>query len=204
MIPEKRTSFSVDIRVRLKKHFCIEFVLRKGKEEERMCRQMFEKGEYIVYGTRGICKVEDITTMNQRDIPRDKKFYVLVPCNSSESRIFTPVDGQKTVMRHVLGKEEAEQLIQRMPEIEEIWTENEKAREELYKEAIRTCDCGEWVRVIKTLYLRKQQRAAKGKKLTATDERYYREAEKNLYAELAMALSMPEGEVEAYIKKKIG
>ena len=77
--------------------------------------------------------------------------------------------------------------------------ENDKLREEKYKECMRTCECQDWVRIIKTLYARMQKRLAQGKKVTATDERYFRMAEDNLYSELAMALEVPKDEMENYI-----
>lgn len=164
---------------------------------------MFEKGEYIIYGTSGVCKIEDITTMNMASVPSDKLFYVLSPSSQKGGKIFTPVDNQKTVMRRVLSKKEAEDLINEIPEIEELWITNEKMREENYKACMRSGDCRDWIRIIKTLYLRKQQRNAQGKKITATDERYLKMAEDYLYSELEIPLGIPKAEMEDYITRKI-
>ena len=57
-------------------------------------------------------------------------------------------------------------------EIETLWVPFEKGREELYKEALKKCDCKEWIKIIKTLYLRKQERLAEGKKAVSIDEKY--------------------------------
>lgn len=164
---------------------------------------MFEKGEYIIYGTSGVCKIEDITTMNMASVPSDKLFYVLSPSSQKGGKIFTPVDNQKTIMRRVLSEEEASKLISEIPDIEELWITNEKLREEKYKECMRTGDCRDWIKIIKTLYLRKQQRNAQGKKITATDERYLKMAEDYLYSELEIPLGIPKAEMEDYITKKI-
>ena len=102
---------------------------------------MFEKGEYVVYGTSGVCEVTDIKNMDLKGIPKDKLFYVLTPYNQKSSTLFTPVDSNKTVMRKILTKEEALELIDNMPEVEELYFSNEKIREEKYKECIRSCDC---------------------------------------------------------------
>ena len=164
---------------------------------------MFEKGEYIIYGTSGVCKIEDITTMNMANVPKDKLFYVLSPSSQKGGRIFTPVDNSKAVMRRVLSKEEAAQLIDEIPVIEELWITNEKMREEKYKECMRSGDCREWIKIIKTLYLRKQERTAQGKKITATDERYLKMAEDYLYSELEIPLEIPKAQMEAYITRQI-
>lgn len=43
------------------------------KYAERM-KGMFEKGEYIVYGTTGVCQVMDITTMKQKEALQAKLY----------------------------------------------------------------------------------------------------------------------------------
>lgn len=164
---------------------------------------MFEKGEFIIYGSKGICAVQDITTLNMDGAVKDRLYYVLSPNNQKESKIFVPVDSNKTIMRRLISKMEADELIEKIPEIQEIWVENDKLREEKYKECMRTCECREWVRIIKTLYVRMQKRIAQGKKVTATDERYFRMAEENLYSELSIALGIPKGEMEQYIAARI-
>ena len=46
-------------------------------------------------------------------------------------------------------------------------------------------------------------RLKQGKKITATDERYLRMAEGNLYSELSIALGIPESGMEDYIMYQI-
>ncbi len=164
---------------------------------------MFERGDYVIYGTSGVCKVEDVTTMNMKDVPRDRLFYVLAPSSQKGGRIFTPVDSQKTQMRRILNREEAIRLIDQIPGIEELWITNEKQREENYKACMKSCDCREWIRIIKTLYLRKMERSAQGKKITATDEKYLRMAEDYLYSELEIPLEIPKEKMEQYITERI-
>lgn len=164
---------------------------------------MFEKGEYIVYGNKGICEVKDITVLDLDGTSKDRLYYVLSPKNQKDSKIFVPVDSNKTIMRRLITKDEAEQLIKSIPQIQEIWVENDKLREEKYKECMRTCQCSEWVRIIRTLYIRMQERIAQGKKVTATDERYFKMAEDNLYSELSIALNVPKEKMEQYITQHI-
>lgn len=164
---------------------------------------MFAKGDFIVYGRTGICEVMDISTIDMDGVSRDKLYYILSPRQGGGGRIFTPVDNSKVVMRKVISKEEAAKLVDQIPEIETLWIDNEKLRESRYKESMRTCDCTEWIKMIKTLYLRRRQRIAQGKKITATDERYLKLAEGNLYAELSIALGVPEQDMESYITEHI-
>ena len=164
---------------------------------------MYLVGEYIVYGTSGVCKVEAIGPMQMSGVSKDKLYYTLAPLYSKGSKVFTPVDNDKVVMRPVLTKEEAEELIAQIPSIELLWVADEKRREDIYKSALRTCDCKEWIKIIKTLYLRKMSRIAEGKKVTVSDGKYLHMAEERLYEELALALEMDKDEVVEYITEHV-
>lgn len=164
---------------------------------------MFEIGEYIIYGTKGVCQVMDITSMDMDGMPRGTMYYILHPLHQNGGRIYVSVENRKTVMRKILTGEEAKALIREIPDIEELWIVNDKVREERYKECIRTCDCRELVRIIKTLYMRRQKRIKQGKKITATDERYLKLAEDNLYSELSIPLEIPKEDMEKYLTDEI-
>ena len=161
---------------------------------------MFEKGQLIMCGGHGVCRVVSITDnpVDRRD--KVRKYYVLEPLFEKASTIYTPVDNDKVIMRRVMTKEEAEELTKRVTEIDTVWIQEEKNREQMYKEAIRTYDCRSLVQVIKTLYIRKQNRIQEGKKVLSSDEQYLRKAEELLYSEMSVALSIPREEVETYIK----
>ena len=162
---------------------------------------MFEIGEYVVYGTRGVCQVEKIGEVNMGE--KGKLYYTLIPVYQFGSRIFTPVDSNKVIMRTVISKKEAMKLIDDIENIETIWIIDEKTRELTYKEAVRKCDCRELVKIIKTLYVRKMFRIAEGKKVTANDEKYLKIAEDSLYGELAFPLEMDKNKVESFIIEQV-
>lgn len=164
---------------------------------------MFEKGEYIIYGRNGICKVEDITHLNITGVDRKKLYYVLAPQNSKGSRIYFPTDKKGVHARHLISEQEARNLLDEIRNIEEIWIANEKMREEIYKEALSSCDYRRWVAIIKTLYLRKQDRLSQGKKMAATDERYLKMAEDALYSELAFVMGKEKNDMESLITEHI-
>ena len=120
------------------------------------CGKMFETGEYVVYGRTGICQVTGVTTMKMDGSSSERLYYVLRPGGETEGKIFTPVEGGKQVLRGIITKEEAEKLIDEIPSIETLSIENEKFREDSYKKCIRTCECRDLLRIIKTIYIRKQ------------------------------------------------
>ena len=164
---------------------------------------MFEKGQYIIYGIRGVCEGMDITTIDRPGGPQGKLYYVLRPYYHQDSKIVTPVDSDKTVIRPLLTREEALELIDRIQDVQEMEVTEDKQREERYKEALKTCDCRVWVSMIKALYLRRKDRIEQGKKMTDLDERYFKTAEENLYSELALSLGMSRDEMVDYIKERV-
>ena len=64
-------------------------------------------------------------------------------------------------------------------------------------------DCKDWIKVIKTLYLRKMERVNDGKKMTATDHHYMELAENKLYQELGHALGIEPKRMVEYITERI-
>lgn len=163
---------------------------------------MYQIGNYVVCGNNGPCRVEEIGTLDF-SATKDKMYYTLVPEGNAGGRVFMPVDNEKISMRPVLTREEAEELVNEIAEIEPIWIPEEKSREMLYKEFLRSCDCRKLIQMIKTLYLRKLSREEQGKRVTAVDDKYFQLAETHLYAELAVSLGLERSEVGEYIHRNI-
>lgn len=98
---------------------------------------MYEKGQYIVYGIRGVCQVADIITIDHPVGPKGRLYYELHPYNQKDGKIVTPVDSEKTITRLLLTRPEAEALIQEIPQIKEMTVANDKQREERYKRGFK-------------------------------------------------------------------
>lgn len=164
---------------------------------------MFDVGDYVVHGNNGVCRVEAVQTMDGIGADSKRVYYTLVPLYASGSKFFVPTDSKKVVTRSVMTKREVKKLLEEWDDIETLWIENDQNREEIYKKALRSCDCRQWVKLIKTSYQRNQSRMEKGKKATSSDERYLQMAEENLFGELAIPLQMTRGEAENYFISKV-
>lgn len=164
---------------------------------------MFEKGQMIMCGGHGVCRVVNITGNPIDRLDKKRKYYVLEPVFEKASTIYMPVDNEKVVLRRIMTREEAEDLVDRILKIDTVWIQEEKSREQMYKDAIRTYDCQSLVQIIKTLYLRRQSRLKEGKKVLSSDEMYLHKAEELLYSEMSLALAIPKEEVAPYIKKAV-
>ncbi len=162
---------------------------------------MFKVNDYVVYGSAGVCRIETIGPMAIG--AGDKDYYTLQPVYQKGSHIFTPVDNVKVVMRPILSKEESNQLIDEIEDIETIEITDEKAKDEIFKEKLKNCDCRECVSVIKTLYQRITKREEQGKKATSSDEKFLHQAQESLYGELAFSLNIAKNEVEQFITERI-
>lgn len=164
---------------------------------------MFQVGDLVVYGTKGVCKVKEIGNKPMPGSKEERLYYTLEPVFLQKSLIYTPVDNQKIVMRTVISKDLAMHLIEDIPNIELLGIKDDKKRESIYHEVVSKCDCRENIKMIKTLYQRKQERAAIGKKVTSLDERYDHMAKDNLFAELSVTLNISLSEVEEFVRKKV-
>ncbi|MGO4944992.1 CarD family transcriptional regulator [Blautia sp. Sow4_E7] len=157
--------------------------------------QKYEVGDFVSKPVTGICEIEDILYPSPQDEKNDKLYYLMKPIEDEKEKIYVPVSSQVSRLRLCLTKDEAWDLIERIPEIPTAWTDNEKMREQKYKEAVKANDPEALVAIIKMIYQRKQKRLSQGKKCTATDARYFQVAENLLYMELGAALGKPKQEV---------
>jgi CarD family transcriptional regulator len=99
----------------------------------------------------------------------------------------------------MMNNKEALELIERMPFVTTIKAPNTKVRIELFKASINSGEPMEWIKVIKTHYVRTHTGA--GDELTAdpAETRLAAIAKNLLEAELAKSLVIPRNEVETYI-----
>ena len=164
---------------------------------------MFKKGDYVVCGNNGICKVEDITTLSISGVDKNRQYYLLKPVFLSGSTVYIPVDTADEALRKAMNKEEALAFIDAIPDAPLIPLADEKTLERTYKEYIRANSSESWLKLIKTIYLRKEKRISKGYKVTAVDSRYFKQAEDFLYGELSVALDMTKDEVKDFIVGRI-
>lgn len=150
-------------------------------------------------GNKGVCVVENITTLNISGVDKERQYYILKPKYQSGSTVYVPVDAPGESLRRALKKEEAERLIASIPEISPLVITNEKLSEQTYRESMRTGSCEEWVRILKTIYDRKLKRQQAGRKITAVDAKYGRMAEDSLYGELAVALEVNRSDMQSFL-----
>ncbi len=163
---------------------------------------MFSVGEYIVYSTLGICRVESIGP-SPYDKSDPRMFYMLIPlCNPSSTSIYTPADNPRVPMRALMTKEEIQGLIDAVPTIEPLVLATEKNRRDVYRSVIESLEPTGYVQVIKTIAHRRALLVSTRKHLPITDLECERFAEHMLYSECAYVLGLPEADVVALFNLK--
>ena len=149
---------------------------------------MYQAGEFIVYGTNSVCRVESIGKP-PFETEEDKLYYTLVPVTGTET-IYIPTDSP-VFTRPVISREKAEELINSIPDIEEdhFVCHSVRMANEHYQAALQSHDCEELVQLIKTVYAKSRRH---GRRVSQVDQRYRKRA-KELLAEMEAqtAISAP-------------
>lgn len=162
---------------------------------------MFAKGDLIIYGSTGVCRVLKIGP--PQGIPASdtsKLYYTLAPIYSTGT-IYIPVD-TKVFMRPVINRQQAKALIARIPQIQEelCCTKDPKMLAERYRASLLTHQCEDLVQLIKSIYTKNH---TTGRKPGNIDQQYMKRAQELLHGELAMALDIPVEQVEDYIVRAV-
>jgi len=95
---------------------------------------------------------------------------------------------------------EALELIDRMPFVTTIKAHDDKTIIGFYKEALSGTDPLDWIRVVKSYYLRTHGQSGRKMTVSKQEAQYGDSVKKLLEAELAKALNIPLEEVEGFIK----
>ena len=162
-----------------------------------------KKGEYVVYGSNGICLVEDVCDFSfSADIPK-KPYFILKPKNDPHSLIYIPCDNEILVarLRSVFPKEQIEALIQERRCDSADWYEDRKERVLTYRNILAKSDPVELLAMIRCIHLKDREFAQSNKKLSASDKDILQSAERFIENEFSFSLGVTTDEVVPYIKR---
>ncbi len=164
---------------------------------------MYQVGDFVVYGSHGVCRVEAVGTLEFNRVNDGNTYYTLNMQNQA-CKICIPTD-TSVFMRPVITCAEAQKLISLIPSIREAVDDHGDHRfwEGYYKESLQTHDCMEILKVIKTIYTKSTIAEEHGRKLGQMDERYMKKAEELIDGEFSVALDIPKEKVRAYIESRL-
>ena len=150
---------------------------------------MFSVGQNVLYGTNGVCVVEDITEKKVGKVSME--YYVLKPLASDSSTLFVPTHNEELVkrIREILNKDSIDSILADLPDIGE-WNENKQERSDHFKSIIADGDCVELIGMIRLIHAHSNELAENGRHLHMSDERFLKEAEKMVSEEFSQALGV--------------
>lgn len=155
-------------------------------------------GEVVVFGLHGVCRI----TGKETDQKDHSESFVLQPIYDSRCKLFVPVASEVAVskMKKIIGKEEATELIKGFSDAKNIWIVNENQRKDAYRELLKNGERTDLINLIHTLSWQEERQKSTGKNLHRLDEKYYKDAKKILYGEIAYVLGIAMEEVEGLIQ----
>lgn len=146
---------------------------------------MYEIGDTVICKS-GVRRVADIRTNQAFGLE-----YTLASLEDEQDTLAAP---KAEIIRKALPKEQLLELIARIPYIKTIQAPNDKIRKTLYEDAIKKYEELEWVQIIKTVYLRSEE-----KRLMPEEAAFSDSAKAFFHGEIAGVMSIPFNQVEAYI-----
>jgi CarD family transcriptional regulator len=149
---------------------------------------MRELGEFVICRSGGIWQVVGLDAGSVRLLQHGG--------TGGEVKVLPACDGE--IVRKIVSQEAILEVIGRIGFIRTILAPNDKVRDELYQDAMAKFDEVEWIKVIKTAYLRGQE-----KWLTAAEIAYKKQAENYLHGEISVLLKMPLDAVEGFITASV-
>ena len=156
---------------------------------------MYKIGDYVVY-KRDVCKVVDY---KEKHI-NDNDYYSLVLVFDDTLRINVRVNSG--FIRNVLSKNEVEAIIDNIVNVDVIDIPDKMIENE-YKRLLHDGGYEGLIKIIKTTYLRNEDRLNNKKKISEKDDNYFKLAEKYLYSELSVSLGMEFDEFKKYVIDKL-
>lgn len=158
---------------------------------------MYKINDYVVY-KKDVCRVKDI-----KENDYNEKYYALIPLSDESLIIDVPVENKQGSIRSIISKKEATKVIDMIPLIEPITDLNDKLLESEYKRLLYSGSYEDLIKIIKTTYIRNNNRILNKRKIGEKDDAYFKKAEKLLYDELSISYDMSYDEMKEYIVKKV-
>lgn len=164
---------------------------------------MYQIGDKIIYGSNGVCEIEEIKMIEVPHTSEEKAYYIIKPV-FQECRISVPTD-TKMFMRPIISADEANALIDGIPQVDAKPYYNTALRQlqEYYEKKLSTHECGDLVEMTISLHRKREEVLSQKRKFGAIDERYMKRAEDLLFGELSVALGIEKHSVRNYIHTRL-
>jgi len=168
-----------------------------------MAEYRFNKGDFVVYGSSGVCKIEEIGDITFGKLTQC--YYTLRPIADQSSLTYVPCDNEALTakLRFVLSKEEIEEILQLHLDSSVSWDNDRKVRLALFRDILAGGDPAALLALIRCIMLKRIELEADNRKLSLSDSETLRAAMFSINSEFAFALGIERHEVEDYIRSHL-
>lgn len=163
---------------------------------------MFDIGDLIIYSSHGICKIDDICDKTVSGVTR--KYYVLHPLeNNHDLTISTPINNDQVLMKGLINKEEAFEILETFNEPGMKWNNNANPRFNFFTKIVHSGNRKEIAKVVNTLMRKQIELENSDKKLYQKDETLLNDTQNILFEELAIAMETSYKQIHEMVLNKI-
>lgn len=154
------------------------------------------KGEYVVYGTNGICLVDEIAEMAFLGGGERKLYLLLRPTKDTGSVIYLPRDNAALLarLRPILTDKEATAMLS-APHHAADWIDDRKQRAQTFRETVQESDPRNLIPLVKCLCHKRDELSDQNKKLSNADREILTSALSAVCGELSFALGLSHDEI---------
>ena len=161
---------------------------------------MLSIGQKVLYGSNGVCTLDDITL--KKIGKTEFEYYVLKPVHSGTQTLFVPTGNSALVekIRSIISREEAEAILNDLPDPGD-WNVDKTERGEQFREIVNSGDRRNIVALFRLITKRERYLKSQGRSLQMADERIYREIKRILSEEFSEVLGIEKDQALAMLLK---
>ena len=149
--------------------------------------KQYQINEKVFYVMQGVCIVEDIIQIKQRD-RTFHEYYRLVPVMDKTCTIYSPISSSNAHLRSIMSKTEWKRILQIAKTLKFSWEKNEQRRIIKRNKAMLEDD------ILTLIALVRMYHQTKKSMLNLDDEIWLKRAQQILVSELSEAMSVLEEE----------
>ena len=163
---------------------------------------LYQVDEYVVYSSLGICQVLENDAHVSLAGDENELYYILAPIEQRLGKAYVP-HSRSTELRPLLQKEEALNALSKAIELEpdDYQDTNSHLVLEHFRTLIRSNDFLSLLLVCKSMDARIAEQQSKKHGASLTYKRLLDDAQRRVYGELSIVLSMDVEEVPSFVQK---
>lgn len=161
----------------------------------------YKVNDKVVHKNGGVFFIESTKKMTVGE--EDKTYFCLKPvfmdAQRSNLTIYVPRDKSNEILRPILSKEQATELLKWLKYIEPRWYKDLKTRRDKFSALLMNGSTEDMCIVLKSLYVQQKNITEDSKGLHLMDYDYFMKIKCNIVEELALSLNLTKEEVEKVI-----